>query len=73
MFHGHWHHIQDTELAWIDRTTTEQSGELAWRSARVIGLGCDGDVSAGWVVLNLGTLDISWPTRGAASRPTSAG
>lgn len=66
VLHGHWHHVHDTELSWIDRVATEQSGGLAWRSTRVIGLGCDGDVSAGWAVLDLGTLDISWPNSGAA-------
>ena len=33
VFHGHWHHVHDTELSWIDRVATEQSGGLVWRSS----------------------------------------
>ena len=67
--HGHWHHAHDTELSWIDRVTTEQSGALTWRSTRVIGLSCDGDAIGGWLVLDLATLDVLWPTTAMASPP----
>lgn len=67
--HGHWHHPHDTELSWIDRVS-EQSGALTWRSTRVVGLGCDGDSAGGWLVLDLGTLDIGWPTA-TSSGPAS--
>lgn len=60
--HGHWHHAHDTELSWIDRVATEQTGALTWRSTRVVGLGCDGDPAGGWMVLELDSLDIGWPT-----------
>jgi hypothetical protein len=29
----------------------------------MIGLGCDGDTTGGWLVLDLPTLDALWPTR----------
>jgi Icc-related predicted phosphoesterase len=59
--HGHWHHGYDTELAWIDRAETERAGSLMWGSTRVVGLGCDGDVNRGWIVLEISTLDVHWP------------
>ena len=62
VFHGHWHDAHDTDLAWIDRIATEQAGALTWQSTRVIGLGCDGDTAGGWLVLELGTLGVHWPT-----------
>jgi hypothetical protein len=62
VFHGHWHQAHDTELSWIDPVTTEQSGALTWQSTRVIGLSCDGDPAGGWLVLDLSTLDVQWPT-----------
>ncbi|WP_395153186.1 hypothetical protein, partial [Ilumatobacter sp.] len=61
-FHGHWHHAHDTELTWIDRVTTEQSGALAWQSTRTVGLSCDGDTIGGWLILDVATLDVRWPT-----------
>jgi len=61
VLHGHWHHAHDTELSWIDRTTSERTGELTWHSTRVVGLGCDGDVGGGWLVLDLETLAVQWP------------
>ena len=62
VFHGHWHHAHDTELSWIDRVTTERSGAIAWESTRTIGLSCDGDTIGGWLILDLATLDVRWPT-----------
>ena len=58
--HGHWHH--ESELTWIDRPTTEHTGELTWGSSRVVGLGCDGNTEQGWIILDLPSLDIHWPT-----------
>lgn len=66
--HGHWHHAHDTELSWIDRIATERSGALTWQSTRVIGLSCDGDPVGGWLVLDLATLDVHWPTTAGAER-----
>jgi len=62
VLHGHWHHTHDSELSWIDRATTEESGALTWRSTRVVGLGCDSDTSGGWLVLDLPTLVVLWPS-----------
>ena len=62
VFHGHWHHAHETELSWIDRVATERSGALAWQSTRTIGLSCDGDIIGGWLILDLATLDVRWPT-----------
>lgn len=62
VFHGHWHHSHDVELSWIDRAETEQAGALAWRSTRVIGLGCDGDIDGGWLVLDLDPLGVRLPS-----------
>ena len=62
VFHGHWHHSHDVELSWIDRTETEQAGALTWRSTRVIGLGCDGDIDGGWLVLVLDPLGVRLPS-----------
>lgn len=62
VFHGHWHHSHDTELSWIDRAETEQAGALMWRSTRVIGLGCDGDIDGGWLVLDLDPLGVRLPS-----------
>lgn len=70
VLHGHWHRAHDSQLSWIDRATTEQSGALTWQSTRAIGLGCDGDPDGGWLVLDLATLDAHWPTAGG-SEPTS--
>lgn len=61
LVHGHWHHGYESELSWINRTLTERSGGLTWDSTRVVGLGCDGDAAHGWIVLDLPTLDITWP------------
>jgi predicted phosphodiesterase len=74
VLHGHWHHAHDTELSWVDRATTEQTGALTWRSTRVIGLGCDGDAAGGWLVLDLPALDVLWPTPANARSigPTTA-
>jgi len=72
VLHGHWHHTHDSELSWIDQATTEQSGALTWRSTRVIGLGCDGDVTGGWLLLDLPALDVVWPTRAAATPASPA-
>jgi predicted phosphodiesterase len=66
VFHGHWHHAHETELSWIDRVTTEQTGALTWRSTRVIGLGYDSDAIGGWLVLQLDTLEVRWPTNAIA-------
>jgi predicted phosphodiesterase len=66
LLHGHWHHARDSELSWIDRAATEESGALTWRSTRVIGLGCDGDAAFGWSVLDLPSLDVVWPTPASA-------
>ena len=60
--HGHWHHGYESELTWIDRTATERTGELTWDSSRVVGLGCDGDTKHGWIILDLPSLDVHWPT-----------
>lgn len=68
VLHGHWHHAHDSELSWIDRATTEQIGELTWRSTRVVGLSCDGDAAGGWLVLDLATLDVLWSEVGPATR-----
>lgn len=62
VFHGHWHYAHETEVSWIDRVTTEQSGALAWQSTRTVGLSCDGDTIGGWLILDLATLDVRWPT-----------
>lgn len=62
VLHGHWHHTHDTELSWIDRDATDRTGALTWQSTRVIGLNCDGDPNDGWLVLDLDTLDVEWPT-----------
>lgn len=49
---------------------TEQTDALTWRSTRVVGLGCDGDPAGGWMVLELDSLDIGWPTA-TSPGPTS--
>ena len=69
VFHGHWHRAHDTELSWIDRAETGRTGALTWCSTRVIGLGCDGDINGGWLVLDLGELGVrlpsaEWPSLG---------
>ncbi len=61
VIHGHWHHGYSTDLSWVDRRATVQTGDLSWASSRVVGLGCDGDVGHGWVVLDLPTLAVHWP------------
>ena len=61
LVHGHWHHGYESELDWIDRATTDRTGALTWGSTRVVGLGCDGDAERGWIILDLPTLDITWP------------
>ena len=63
--HGHWHHGYESELTWIDRATTELSGELTWDSSRVVGLGCDGNTKNGWIILDLPSVDVHWPPAGA--------
>ncbi len=62
LLHGHWHYGYESELNWIDRATTDRTGELRWKSTHVVGLGCDGDVERGWIVLDLPALDIMWPS-----------
>ena len=69
VFHGHWHRAHDTELSWIDRAETGRTGALTWRSTRIIGLGCDGDIDAGWLLLDLHALGVrlpstEWPSLG---------
>lgn len=59
--HGHWHHGYESELGWIDRSESDRTGELVWRSTRAVGLGCDGDAQSGWFVLDLPSLEITWP------------
>ena len=61
LVHGHWHHGYESELSWIDRAATERSGALTWGSTRVVGLGRDGDAARGWIVLDLPTLNVTWP------------
>jgi hypothetical protein len=75
VLHGHWHHAHESELAWIDRVATERTGDLTWNSARVVGLGCDGDTAGGWLVLDLPTLDVRWPhaESAGATSPTARG
>jgi predicted phosphodiesterase len=70
VIHGHWHHAHDSELPWIDRTATEKSGVLTWRSTRVVGLGCDGNAAGGWLVLDLPAVGVVWPT---PANPRSVG
>ena len=62
VIHGHWHHGYESELNWIDRVATQRSGTLMWNSTRVAGLGCDGDVARGSILLDLPALDVTWPT-----------
>lgn len=62
LVHGHWHHGYESNLNWIDRAATVRTGELTWDSTHVVGLGCDGDVERGWIVLELPVLDVIWPS-----------
>ena len=62
LVHGHWHHGYESELNWIDRAATERTGALTWDSTHVVGLGCDGDAKRGWIILDLPTLDVIWPS-----------
>ncbi len=69
VIHGHWHHAHDTELAWIDRATTERTGGLTWASTNVVGLGSDGDDTHGSAVLD---LDAAAATRRCRRRTAPA-
>lgn len=61
LIHGHWDHGYESDLNRIDRAATETTGALTWDSTRVAGLGCDGDATRGRILLDLPTLEVTWP------------